>query len=310
MTRSPRSELPQDHPPIQAHSPDLQRTGWRDVALWGGAGIVMLVAHAAGAYAIHHLQPPVQADGSPPAAIMMELAPEPIAPAVEEAALVPEAETEELAQEPVETEEAEAIEPVEEVQPETPPEEIARVEPVEEMKQPEEPVPDVVEAEKPDVVIPTPVEKPKRVEKPKPKREKPKVVEKAEPKKVQKSRPKKKAAAPQVDARSGPKVAARRNSETAGSPGVSSNKWQAKVQAHLNRQRRYLERRTPGIKGTVRLTFSIDPSGNVLSARGSSGNSALDRLAVEMVQRASPLPAPPPALAKARMSLTIPIRFK
>lgn len=310
MTRSPRPELPQDHPPVQAHSADLQRTGWRDVALWGGAGIVMLVAHAAGAYAIHHLQPPVQPDGSPPPAIMMELAPEPIAPAVEEAALVPEVQTEEAPEQPIEPEQAEAVEPVEEVQPETPPEEVAETEPVEEVEQPEEPVPDVVEAEKPEVVVPKPVEKPKVAERPKPKREKPKIVEKAEPRKVEKPRPMKKAAAPQVDARTGPKVAANRNSDTSGSPGVNSNRWQAKVQAHLNRQRRYLERRSPGVKGTVRLTFSIDPSGNVLSARASSGNSALDQLAEEMVRRASPLPAPPAAIAKSRMSLTIPIRFR
>ncbi|KXF76195.1 hypothetical protein ATN84_14940 [Paramesorhizobium deserti] len=309
MTRSPRPE-PQDHPLIQAHSSDLHRTGWRDVALWGGAGVVMLVAHAAGAYAIHHLQPPIQPDGSPPPAIMIELAPEPIAPAVEEAALVPEVETEETTEEPIEPEQAEAVEPVEEVQPETPPEEVAEVDPVEEVEQPEEPVPDVAEAEKPEVVVPKPVEKPKVAERPKPKQEKPKVVKKVEPKQVQKRQPTKRAAAPQVDAKSGPKVAASRNSDTDGSPGVNSNRWQAKVQAHLNRQRRYLERRSPGIKGTVRLTFSIDASGNVISARGSSGDSALDQLAVEMVRRASPLPAPPPAIAKSRMSLTIPIRFR
>ncbi|RCS23755.1 energy transducer TonB [Phyllobacterium salinisoli] len=312
MSRSPRPDLPKDHPPIQAHSSDLQRTRWRDIALWGGAGAVMLVAHAAGAYAIRHLQPSVQPDGSPPPAIMMELAPEPIAPAVEEAALVPEAQPEDVTEEAVETEQAEVIEPVEEIQPETAPEEIVREEPAEEVEKPEEPVPDVVEAPKPEVVVPK--QKPKVVEKPKPKpkpkQEKPKVVEKAEPKKLQKPKPTKQAAAPQVDAKNGPKVAASRNSDTAGSPGVNSNRWQAKVQAHLNRQKRYLERRMPGVAGTVRLTFSIDASGNVLSARGSSGNPALDQLAAEMVQRASPVPAPPPAIAKTRMSLTIPIRFK
>jgi periplasmic protein TonB len=308
-----KPDLPEGHPPIPPSSSDPQRTGWRDVALWGGAGLVMLIAHGAGAYALSELQPAPQADGALPPAIMMELAPEPVAPIAEEAALVPVAEAEEAKEEPVEPEETETAEPVEEVQPETPPQEVAQAEPepepVEEVQQPEEePLPDPVEAEKPEVIAPKPVQKPKVEEKPKV--EKPKRVEKPEPKRQEKPKPVKKAAAPQVDAAEAPRVAANRNSDTAGDPGVSSNRWQSKVQAHLERQKRYLQRRSPGVSGTVRVTFSIDSTGNVLSARASSGDSALDGLAEEMVRRASPVPAPPPAIAKGRMSLTVPIRFK
>lgn len=305
MTHSSHPDLPEGHPPIPPQSVDPQRMGWRDVALWGGAGLVMLVAHGAGAYALRELQPVTQTDGAPPAAIMMELAPEPMAPMAEEAPmLVPEAETEEAVEDSTEPETAE---PVEEVPPETPPQEIAQAEPVEEVQPEEEPVPDVVEAEKPEVVVAKPVEKPEVVEKPKPKAEKPKRVEKAEPKKQEKPKPKKQAAAPQVDAAEGPKVAASRNSDTSGDSGRASEKWQAKVFADIKRQQRYAESRAGGAKGRVPVNFSFDALGNVLSVRA-SGDPALARLAEEMVRRASPIPAPPPAIT--RRAITIPIVFQ
>ncbi|SPU72673.1 TonB protein [Brucella suis] len=56
----------------------------------------------------------------------------------------------------------------------------------------------------------------------------------------------------------------------------------------------------------------IDPSGNVLSARiaVSSGDPAVDQLALEAARRASPVPAPPAAIAKVRMPITMPLLFK
>jgi protein TonB len=82
--------------------------------------------------------------------------------------------------------------------------------------------------------------------------------------------------------------------------------------AHLNRAKRYpSEARQRREEGTVRLSFSIDRSGRVLSYQiiGSSGSAALDQEALGMIQRASPLPAPPPELGGARISLTVPVRF-
>ncbi|GGA96216.1 hypothetical protein GCM10011491_25760 [Brucella endophytica] len=305
MTRSSHPDLPEGHPPVPPYASDPQRTGWRDVALWGGAGLVMLMAHAAGAYALSELQPAQpETEGSAPPAIMMELAPEPMAPVVEQAALAPVAEAEEATEEPVEPEQAEAAEPVEEVQPETPPEEVAQAEPepAEEIEQPEEePVPDVVEAEKPEVIAPKPVEKPKVAEKPRPKPEKPKKVEKPKPKKQV-------AAAPQVDVKEGRKVAANRNSDTAGDVGKDTRKWETKVRTAVNRQNRYLQRRSGGAKGRVAVTFTFDSLGNVLSVRASSGDPVLRSLAEEAVRRASPIPAPPPAVS--RRAISLPFEFK
>ena len=83
--------------------------------------------------------------------------------------------------------------------------------------------------------------------------------------------------------------------------------WRAAIVAHLNQHKRY-----PGSgAGISTITFSIDRSGKVLSARllRSSGNAALDAEAVAMARRASPLPKPPAGIAGDNLSLTVPVRF-
>ena len=89
-------------------------------------------------------------------------------------------------------------------------------------------------------------------------------------------------------------------------PKVRSS-WRAAIAAHLNQHKRY-----PGSgAGISTITFSIDRSGKVLSARllRSSGNAALDAEAVAMARRASPLPKPPAGIAGDNLSLTVPVRF-
>jgi len=71
--------------------------------------------------------------------------------------------------------------------------------------------------------------------------------------------------------------------------------------AHLERRKRYLSgARSRGEQGTAYVRFRIDDGGNVLSASlaRSSGFPALDNEVVEMVRRASPVPAPPPGSTK------------
>ncbi|HSI24444.1 MAG TPA: energy transducer TonB, partial [Methylotenera sp.] len=60
------------------------------------------------------------------------------------------------------------------------------------------------------------------------------------------------------------------------------------------------------------LDLKIDSSGNVLSAniKESSGHEALDNQALEMVRKASPLPAPPEALRGRSFNITVPVSFK
>ena len=54
-----------------------------------------------------------------------------------------------------------------------------------------------------------------------------------------------------------------------------------------------------------------DASGSVTSARvaRSSGSAELDKAALDMVRRASPVPAPPPEIARSRMNISVPVQF-
>ena len=92
-----------------------------------------------------------------------------------------------------------------------------------------------------------------------------------------------------------PRPAAPSTGNAAGSSGSPAN-WRAALLAQLNRAKRYpSEARSRREEGTVRLTFSIDRSGRVTGYQiaGSSGSATLDQEALSMLQRASPLPAPP-----------------
>lgn len=98
--------------------------------------------------------------------------------------------------------------------------------------------------------------------------------------------------------------------KAAGRGAVSPAQWQAAVIAHIRRFRQY----PPGASGSasVRVQLRINAQGVVRSASvaGSSGNAALDRAAIETVKRASPVPAPPPEIARSSMTLAITISFK
>lgn len=90
---------------------------------------------------------------------------------------------------------------------------------------------------------------------------------------------------------------------------VSPAKWQSRLMAHLERRKRYPSgARSRGKQGTAYVRFCIDDSGNVLcvSLSRSSGFPELDNEVVEMVRRASPVPAPPPGVNK---TITAPVGF-
>ena len=91
---------------------------------------------------------------------------------------------------------------------------------------------------------------------------------------------------------------------------MSAAKWQAEVNAHIRRFRQY----PPGAAGSasIRVQFRINAGGAVksVSIAGSSGNPLLDRAAADTVRRASPVPAPPPGIAKSSITLVITITFR
>ena len=88
--------------------------------------------------------------------------------------------------------------------------------------------------------------------------------------------------------------------------------WRSELVGRLQRAKRY-----PGAaqardeQGAAAVTFTIDRSGHVLSARlvRSSSSEALDEEAVAMVHRADPLPPVPAELPGGTLTLTVPVTF-
>ena len=101
-------------------------------------------------------------------------------------------------------------------------------------------------------------------------------------------------------------------------PGASSRNpnavpnWKSRLVATLERSKRYpSEARARGEQGVAQLAFSIDRHGGVHHARivQSSGSSLLDAATLALIERAQPLPPPPPELAGAEIAIVVPIRY-
>ena len=99
-------------------------------------------------------------------------------------------------------------------------------------------------------------------------------------------------------------------------PGASSRNsdavpnWKSQLVAALERQKRYPSE-ARGDQGTAQLAFNVDRQGGVHNARitRSSGSSVLDHEALALVQRAQPLPPPPPEVPGAQIPIVVPIRY-
>ena len=87
--------------------------------------------------------------------------------------------------------------------------------------------------------------------------------------------------------------------------------WQKRLVTHLDHNKRYPA--TIAHKNReVRLTFTLDRTGRVLTAAvvNSSGDAAFDEAALAMMQRADPVPAPPPLIADDGLTFTVPVLFR
>ncbi|MFL5269091.1 MAG: energy transducer TonB [Stellaceae bacterium] len=88
--------------------------------------------------------------------------------------------------------------------------------------------------------------------------------------------------------------------------------WQAQLLAWLEKYKRYprvaQEQRQQGV---VSLRFAIDRQGQVLSSQinKSSGFELLDDEVLALVQRAQPVPPPPPEISGNRIELQVPVAF-
>ena len=340
---------------------DLGRFTPRDGALWTLAAAMVISMHVAVAYAVQSLRP-MEEDGGAPPALMIELAPVPMASPIAAQGDIVEAELSELAsaaqtvetldevepdvaaetiEPPLEAAEPEnaavdtvaaetlaaedtpatsplapaepvrraALAPVEEVVPdEVEPESAAKV---------EETIPDVVEAVTPEVDVPLPQPRPKTDTVAEVKADKRAEARSRKPSAETRAAPRKKApaslqsaAAAKADTAS-PK-AARDKVDTVAAPKASPANWQSRVLSWLNRHKRYpASARSRKQEGMVQVAFTVDKGGRVTSSRvaRSSGIPALDQAALDMVRRASPVPAPPPEIATSSMKLAVPVDF-
>ncbi|AGA91223.1 TonB family protein [Thioflavicoccus mobilis 8321] len=92
----------------------------------------------------------------------------------------------------------------------------------------------------------------------------------------------------------------------------SPSRYYGQLAAWVNRHKRYPpSARRNRQTGTVRVTFTIDRNGRVLSKRivASSGHAVLDKEVEAMLRRASPMPKLPKELGRSTLTLTLPVVF-
>jgi protein TonB len=88
--------------------------------------------------------------------------------------------------------------------------------------------------------------------------------------------------------------------------------WQRKIFAHIVRHKRYPgEARAKALAGETLIAFTLDRQGHVANLRiaRSSGHAVLDRAAIQVLERADPLPVPPVQLASQNLDFSVPMRF-
>lgn len=269
----------------------MQRAALR----WSLASLCVVVLHGGLVYAALNWPHPAEVVAELPAAIMIELAPVPVAPDTppQDVALGPQMEQSQEAT-PSEREDK----PLEKQKPEL------EVKPEVKTEIEVPPLPE----KKTDAVL-------AQMTPPEPQKDKPKEEQRKpdKPKQAQKKPQDRKAQnAPATTMPQAVNVqrAATNAAAMAGtSSSVAPATWRNMVMALLNRHKRMP---SGGGRGTATVAFTIDRSGRVLSARlaRSSGDGALDQEAVALVHRVSPIPAPPANIGDGNsILLAVPVNF-
>lgn len=252
-----------------------------ETVLWIAAVLVTAGIHVGVVAWMLRAQPVVAADNVPPAAIMIEFAEAPQAAYTEMNEITPDRQ---MTEESIVQVEQKQEQPREE-KPVEQPSEPDVTEPVEEKAVEEKPVP-IKEVE-----VPLPVLQPNR--------------EKPKPRPQQAAKQSKSAIQAQARVQQSDRTAA--SQTTSGLSSLSPANWQSQLMAHLERRKRYpTSARARNEQGIAYVRFTIDASGNVLSASlaRSSGFMELDQEVLALVRRASPVPAP-----GANRTITAPVRF-
>ncbi|WP_374374411.1 energy transducer TonB [Dongia sp.] len=279
-----------------------------EAASWGAAGFLVLGLHVGAGMWLLTEKPAAEIVMPPPVAIMVEFAPEAIAEVTETQDIAADA----LASAESQSREAEPVEEV--VEETTPPPEEAVAEPEQAaapLKETPLPIREDAEAQLP-AARPEPIADKKTAKiqpqaaMPARKPVEPDKPEPEEPAEIQPPPSPASASAVQAKAKV---LEADRTAAPLSNAGIVSAEavatWQSQLQAHLERHKRNVKGAGRGIAS---VSFSLDGNGNVLTARlaKSSGIDSLDEEAVAMVERASPVPPPPPGMKR---NITVPVRF-
>jgi periplasmic protein TonB len=252
------------------------RSRFTGILRWGACFIIVLGAHAAGAMALLDWQTNVAPLASAPA-ILVDLAPAPVAPTTTKTELPPGP------QQPQAEPEAEPTKPVEKV-------EVTRA-----PTKPAETRVDVKPHPAPEEVL-TVMPPPRPVERRHHETRRPRLA----------SLPR----APSAAEHRAQRAAALAPGAARDSAAVPN--WKSRLLARLERYKRYPEEaQRRGEHGIAQLAFSVDRRGRVHHARilRSSGSALLDRATLALLQRAEPLPPPPPEISGARIPIVVPIRY-
>jgi len=273
-----------------------QRRHWRDGLRWAACFVIVLGVHAAAAATLLARWQPADEPiaGGPP--ILIDLAP---------IAAAPEAPQSQAAPGPLAMQTPSVAQPAPEAKPETKPEpQVAAVAPPQEQPIVEKAEPPPIETppvpETPpvltEVVLPPP-RPPHKTAEPREQRQRRKLADlNSAPPKVEREAPRAVPPAPGA---------------ASTDPSAVPN-WKSELVARLQRYKRYpSEAQARGEEGVAQLAFSVDRGGGVHNARivRSSGSSLLDRATLELVERAQPLPAPPPEVRGAQIAIVVPINY-
>jgi protein TonB len=258
----------------------LSAEDFSDLRRWAISAAIVVLAHGAIAARMvpwgEEIEP-----AEPAAAIVVEFAPLPVAPATPPTDIAPGPE-QVMSQ-------ASPERPVEHVEDEQKIEEKVVSNPV------EEPPPEIKPAPNPDVAIEPPKQE----------------VAKLQPQEPRTPAPT--TSAPQaIPEESAAVPAAPMQGRLTPTPSNAVPTWKTHILALLERNKRYPEAaQSRHQQGVAQVFFSIDRQGRVINSRvvRSSGASALDDEALALLRRAEPFPPPPPELPGARVDLMVPIRF-
>jgi periplasmic protein TonB len=120
-------------------------------------------------------------------------------------------------------------------------------------------------------------------------------------------------APPTVEAPASPTASARSPSLAPAHTATAVPTWQGLLLSRLEQFKRYpAAAQYRHQQGVAYLRFTMDRKGNVLSARveKSSGVASLDEETLALIHRAEPLPVPPPDVAGDPIELVVPVEFR